>query len=141
MANADALAELRKEGFVPWVVELHNIGQHARDLWSFADVEAYDPTYLRRPRLVNACGEDVQTHIKKYLEGGVDKKTGNPFPPNQHLKHLLHWFDCFLYSFVLRTMRNDEGKLLNRKVYVCRKWKAILSPEGKVSFEQENSTD
>ncbi len=137
MANARALAELRNEGFVPWGVELHNIGQHARDLWSFADVAAYDPTWLRRPVLVNACGEDLQLHIRKYLEGGVDKKTGIAFPPNKHLPHLIHWFDCWIYSFVKRTMRDKDGKLLDRKVYVCRKWKYILSPEGKGSFEQE----
>ncbi len=136
MANALALAELRKEGFVPWVVELHNIGQHARDLWSFADVAAYDPTYLHRPRLVNACGEDLQAHVTKYLEGGIDKKTGEPFPPNQHLNQ---WFDCWLYSFVKRTMRNAGGKLLDRKVYVCRKWRYILSPTGQGSFEKEET--
>jgi hypothetical protein len=139
MANSLALTELRNEGFVPWVVELHNIGQHARDLWSFADVAAYDPTYIRRPRLVNACGEDLQVHIKKYLEGGIDKKTGVPFPPNKHLPNLIHWFDCYLYSFVKRTMRNADNKLLDRKVYVCRKWRYILSPEGKGSFEKEEA--
>lgn len=136
MANRLGLEELRREGLVPWVVELHNIGQHARDLWSFADIEAYDPTYLRRPRLVNACGEDLQAHIEKYIKGGIDKKTGIAFPPNKHLPFISRWFDCYIYSFVKRTMRNEEGKLLDRKVYICRKWQYILSPTGIGSFEK-----
>lgn len=129
MANARVLIELRKEGFVPAECD-RRMGPFVKDLWGFGDVIAYDPTHLRRLRLVNACLEDVQDHIRKYLQGGEG------FGPNEHLAHLLTWFDLYLYSFVKRTMRDADGKLLSRKVYQCRKWQAILSPTGQVSFEK-----
>lgn len=131
MANAYALEELRSEGLIPWEVDRRVTKFLVRDLYSFGDVMAYDPTYLRRPRLVNACQEDVQKHIKAYLEGGL-KDDGTKFPPNIHLKHLLQWFDCMIYSFVLR--RNKESGHMHR---VCRKWQAILSPIGIVGFERQ----
>ncbi len=129
MANWRALDELRGEGLEPAECDRRK-GPFVKDLYGFGDVMAYDPTYLRRLRLVNACLEDVQAHIKKYLEGGL-KEDGTPFPPNKHLKHLVHWYDLYIYSFVKRGAR---GK---RKLWECRKWKAILSPEGVVSFERE----
>ena len=137
MANSQTLEELRREGFVTAECDRRLGPVLVKDLYGFGDVMAYDPTYLRRLRLVNGCQADVQGHIKKYLEGGVNEKTGKVYGPNRHLRHLIHWFDLYIYSFVKRTMRNAEGKLLDRKVYVCRKWKAILSPEGSVSFVKE----
>ncbi len=144
MANARALVELRKEGFVTAECDRRMGPFLVKDLYGFGDVMGYDPTHLRRPRLVNGCLEDVQLHIKKYLEGFViedGKKMGQSLPPNEHLVHLLTWFDLYIYSFVKRTMRDKENKLLDRKVYECRKWKAILSPQGQVSFELEDSND
>lgn len=104
-----------------------------KDLYGFGDVIGYDPTHLRRPRLVNGCLEDLQGHIFKYLYGGVDKVKGTTFPPNEHLVHLIKYFDLYIYSFV---KRGDRGK---RKLWECRKWKCIVSPEGKPSFELEDS--
>lgn len=137
MANFQTLEELRREGFVTAECDRRLGPVLVKDLYGFGDVIAYDPTHLRRLRLVNGCQADVQGHIRKYLAGGTNEKTGKVFGPNEHLVHLMTWFDLFIYSFVKRTMRNAEGKLLDRKVYVCRKWKGILSPMGAVSFEQE----
>jgi hypothetical protein len=131
MANSLTLAELRREGFVTAECDRRLGPVLVKDLYGFGDVMGYDPTHLRRPRLVNGCLEDVQAHIRKYLEGGEG------FGPNEHLLHLLSWFDLYIYSFVKRTMRNSEGKLLSRKVYQCRKWYAIISPLLKVSFALE----
>jgi hypothetical protein len=139
MANWQTLTELRYEGFIATDCD-RRMGPFVKDLYGFGDVIGYDPTHLRRPRLVNGCKEDLQLHIRKYLQGGKDEKTGKEYGPNEHLVHLLTWFDLFIYSFVLRTMRNAEGKLLDRKVYQCRKWQAILSPTGQVSFELEVDT-
>ena len=108
-----------------------------KDLYGFGDVMGYDPGGLRKLRLVNGCQADVQGHIRKYLEGGKNEKTGKEFGPNVHLPYLSRWFDMLIYSFVLRTMRDSDDKLLDRKVYVCRKWRYILSPEGKGSFAKE----
>lgn len=138
MANARTLIELRREGFVTAECDRRMGPFLVKDLYGFGDVMAYDPLHIRRKRLVNGCQADLQEHIRKYLEGGVDKKTGKAFGPNEHLGHLiLEGFDLMIYSFVERTMRNAEGKLLNRKVWVCRKWKAIQSPTGQVSFARE----
>jgi hypothetical protein len=136
MANWQTLEQLRKEGFEVAECDRRLGPVLVKDLYGFGDVMGYDPTKVRRLRLVNGCQADVQNHIRKYLEGGANEKTGKPFPPNQHLAHLMTWFDLFIYSFVLRTMRDSDNKLLKRKHYVCRKWQAILSPEGKVSFEK-----
>jgi len=137
MANLRTLEELRREGFETAECDRRIGPVLVKDLYGFGDVMGYDPTHLRRLRLVNGCQADVQGHIRKYLEGGVNEKTGKVFGPNKHLAHLMTWFDLFIYSFVLRTTRDAEGHLLDRKVYKCRKWKAILSPEGQVSFEKE----
>lgn len=137
MANSQTLVELRREGFVTAECDRRIGPVLVKDLYGFGDVMGYDPTWVRRPRIVNGCGEDVQLHIRKYLFGGKDAKTGKEFGPNEHLKHLISWFDLFIYSHVLRTMRTKEGSLLDRKVYVCRKWRCIVSPEGKVSFAKE----
>jgi hypothetical protein len=139
MANSQTLIELRREGFVTAECDRRLNPVLVKDLYGFGDVMGYDPTYLRRLRLVNGCQADVQGHIRKYLEGGKNEKTGKEFGPNVNLPYLSKWFDMFIYSFVLRTMRDSDGKLLDRKVYVCRKWRYILSPEGKGSFEKEEA--
>ena len=140
MANSRTLVELRREGFVTAECDRRLGAFLVKDLYGFGDVMGYCPLHLRRPRLVNGCLEDVQLHIRKYLEGFVIEdgpKMGQSLPPNEHLVHLLTWFDLYIYSFVKRTMRDKDDKLLNRKAYECRKWQAILSPEGQVSFEQQ----
>jgi len=128
MSNALALEELRREGYIPWSVD-------------------------RRDRIVNACGEDVQQHIDKYLKGyslprmRKNKETGNAeivekkFPPNPYLATLLLKYEFYLYSFVLRKFTKTDGKRSKMSVYECRKWQAILSPEGQVSFALEENEE
>ena len=136
MANSQTLIELRREGFVTAECDRRLGPILVKDLYGFGDVMGYDPTFLRRLRLVNGCQSDVQGHIRKYLEGGKNEKTGKEFGPNVNLPYLAKWFDMFIYSFVLRSMRDSVGRPLDRKVYVCRKWRYILSPEGRGSFER-----
>lgn len=132
MANGRGLIEMRKEGFT--VAECdRRMGPFVKDLYGFGDSMGYDKLHLRRPRLVNFCLEDLQAHIRKYLEGGL-KDDGTTFPPNEHLVHLIKYFDIFIYSFVKRGAR---GK---RKLWECRKWKCVISPEGKPSFELQEAT-
>lgn len=153
MANELALEELREEGFIPWAVD-RRLGSFVTcDFFLCGDVFAHWPNCDRRDRIVNACGEDVQPHIEKYLKGYTlprmkkNKETGEmeivrkEFPANPYLKTLLLKYDFFIYSFVKRTFKKTDGKRSDRKVYECRKWKAILSPEGQISFEKEESND
>lgn len=149
MANDLALEELRNEGFIPWVVE-RRLGSFVTcDFFLCGDILGHYPTCDRRDRIVNSCGEDVKPHIDKYTLGysldrlRKNKETGlmeivkKEFPPNPYLKSLLLKYDFYLYSFVKRTFKKEDGKRSDRKIYECRKWKAILSPEGQVSFELE----
>lgn len=153
MANELALEELRREGFIPWVVE-RRLGSFVTcDFFLCADVVGHWPNYDKRDRLVQTCREDVQPHIDKFLKGysldrmRKNKETGlkeivqKHFPPNPYLATLLLKYDFFIYSFVLRTFKTVEDKRSKRKVFDCRKWQAILSPEGKVSFAKEESNE
>lgn len=134
MANSKTLIELRREGFVTAECDRRMGPFLVKDLYGFGDVMGYDPLHLRRPRIVNGCLEDVQPHIRKYLEGDTENVPPK-FGPNENLAHLMTWFDLYIYSFVKRGAR---GK---RKLWVCRKWKAVLSPQGQVSFEMEAQDD
>ena len=69
MANDAALEELRREGFIPWVVE-RQLGPFVKsDFFLCGDVFGHYPTCDRRDRIINSCGADVQIHIDKYLKG------------------------------------------------------------------------
>lgn len=134
MANWRTLEEMRREGFEVAECDRRLGPVLVKDLYGFGDVMGYDPLHLRRPRLVNGCLQDVRAHIVKYLEGGL-KANGDRFPPNEHLAHLMNYFDLFIYSFVKRGAR---GK---RKLWVCNKWQAIVSVVGTVSFEKQGETE
>ena len=137
MANWRTLEEMRREGFVVAECDRRLGPVLVKDLYGFGDVMGYDPLHLRRPRLVNGCLSDLQKHIKAYLNGG-EKENGERFPPNEHLTHLMKYFDLFIYSFVKHTMRDGAGKLLKRKIWACRKFQFIVSPTGSGSFEEIN---
>lgn len=148
MANALALEELRREGYTPWAVD-RRLGSFVTcDFFLCGDVIGHWPNLDRMDRIVNSCGEDVNPHIEKYLRGysvermRKNKETGRTeiiekvFPPNPYLPTLLLKYEFFIYSFVLRTFKKTDGKRSSMKTYECRKWKAILSPQGQVSFEK-----
>ena len=130
MANARTLIELRKEGFVTAECDRRMGRFLVKDLYGFGDVMGYDPTHLRRPGLVNGCLADVQAHIRKYLQG--DSEIPPKFGPNEHLVHIIKYWDLYIYAFGKR--RVEKGK---KMMWACRKWKAIQSPTGQISFEQE----
>lgn len=136
MANSKTLNKMRAEGFIVAECDRRLGPVLVKDLYGFGDVMGYDPTKVRRLRLVNGCQADVQEHIRKYLFGGVNEKTGKAFGPNEHLPYLVSWFDLYIYSFVKRTMRDSGNTLLSRKVWICRKWQYILSPTGIGNFEK-----
>lgn len=150
MANDLALEELRREGYIPWVVE-RRLGSFVTcDFFLCGDVFAHWPNCDRMDRIVNSCGADVQQHIDKYLKGyslprmRKNKETGSQeivekvFPPNPYLSSLILKYEFYLYSFVLRTYKKEDGKRSKQKVYECRKWKLIASPSGVLSFELES---
>jgi hypothetical protein len=153
MANDLTLEELRNEGFIPWVVERRLGSFVTTDFFLCGDVLGHWPNCDRRDRIVNGCGTDVQIHIDKYLKGYTvermrkNKDTGRSeivlkeFPPNPYLGTLLLKYDFYIYSFVLRKFKKEDGKRSTQDRYQCRKWRAILSPEGRISFTRELSKD
>jgi hypothetical protein len=151
MANDLALEELRREGYIPWVVE-RRLGSFVTcDFFLCGDVFGHWPNCDRRDRIVQTCREDVQPHIDKFLKGYTldrmrkNKETGmkeivqKQFPPNPYLATLLLKYEFFIYSFVLRKDFKNDGKRSKVNVWKCRKWQAILSPTGQVSFALEES--
>jgi hypothetical protein len=151
MSNELALAELRKEGFEPWVVE-RRLGSFVTcDFFLCADVLGHWPNLDKKDRLVQTCQADVQPHIDKFLKGysqsrirknketGLDELVEKVFPPNPYLATLVLKYDFYIYSFVLRTFKKLDGKRSKMKTYICRKWKAVLNAEGQVSFEKEET--
>jgi hypothetical protein len=152
MANDLALEELRREGYIPWSVD-RRLGSFVTcDFFLCGDVFGHWPNCDRRDRIVNQCGEDVQPHIDKYLKGyssprmRKNKETKNTeivlkeFPPNPYLPTLLFKYEFYIYSFVLRKDFKNDGKRSKRSIWKCRKWQAIISPEGQISFvlEEDN---
>ena len=150
MSNELALEELRREGYIPWAVD-RRLGSFVTcDFFLCGDVFGHWPNCDRRDRIVNSCGDDVQPHIDKYLKGyslprmRKNKETGKAeivlkeFPPNPYISTLLLKYDFYIYSFVLRKDFKNDGKRSKRSIWNCRKWQAILSPEGKVSFVKED---
>ena len=144
MANEKALEQLREDGFIPWVVERRLGSFVTSDFFLCADVYGHSSDPNRRDRLIQSCGEDVQPHFDKLLKGytvaklkknketGIHEVVNKEWPPNPYLSTLMAKLDFYIYSFVLRKEKRG-----GRATWQCRKWKAILSPEGNVSFELE----
>lgn len=138
MANEKAIEQLREDGFIPWVVERRLGSFVTSDFFLCADVYGHSPDPNRRDRLVQSCGEDVQPHFDKLLKGydqhkikknketGVQELVVKKWPPNPYISTLICKFDFYIYSFVSRKGGRE-----------CRKWKAIQSPTGIISFEKE----
>ena len=125
---------LEKEGYHVWIVEYwHAFAGIRRDLYNMCDLTALRAD-VNGITGIQCCGEDIQGHIQKILAGWSNTETGKIYPPNPFIRD---WLSArnnfFIYGWVKRGAR---GK---RKLWECRKWKAILSPEGKVSFELENT--
>ena len=148
MANDKCLEELRREGYIAEVCERRLNSFITKDLFGCADVIGHWPDCDRRDRLVNSCGPDVQPHIDKFLKGwkqeiirknpetGLSEIRYKDYPPNPYLPTLLLKYEFFLYSFILRKDRKKDGSMAKDSHYICRKWQALLSPQGSISFER-----
>lgn len=103
-----------------WITEHWNQWSHVRqDLFGFADLVAvrHDSNGVWA---VNACGEDVAKHIKKYINGWEHPKKGQQ-PPNPHLPVWLSAGNRF--SIMGWRLRDNEG---TRDTYQLRLVEAYL---------------
>lgn len=122
---------LEEQGYAVGISEkpYNPYSKRREDLFGFADLIAIREDVLGSTA-IQACGEDVASHTKKLLEGGVSAN-GKVFGPNPYLSIWLQARNrFFIWSWVMRGAR---GK---RKTYECRQHQAILSPSGQVSFEE-----
>lgn len=78
-------AWLEEKGWHVWVTEHWNQWAHIRqDMFGLIDFVAirHDSPGVWG---INSCGEDVQAHIRKYIDGWTDVKKGKVYGPNTHL--------------------------------------------------------
>lgn len=117
-------ALLIAEGGTPWRTEVWNQFAHKKyDLFRIADYVCLFPE-RQGVSGYQICGEDFTPHLHDLLHDELKAPM------------LKLWMECgnpfWIHSWV---KRGERGK---RKLWECRKWKAIQSPTGVVSFEKEN---
>lgn len=122
-------AVLDKEGYHVWITEhWHSFAKRRVDLFNMCDLIAIRHD-MNGVLGVQACGEDLQPHLNKLLGDNLIGKIGMGYtPPNPHLPVWLCHNQFEIWQWLKRGARGE------RKLWVCRKWQAILSPQGQVSF-------
>lgn len=109
-------ALLEEQGFKVWIVEYWNQWAHCRvDLFNMADLVA-----IRGDRqgvmAIQACGEDIQEHIRKLLEGWTSTK-GKVYPPNPYLSDWLKAGNpFFIWGWRLRKHEGTKDTWQLREV-------------------------
>lgn len=111
---------LEEQGFLVWIVEVWLAWGHVRrDMFNMMDLAA-----IRSDRKgvtgIQACGEDVQEHIRKLLEGYTDSK-GKAISANIYLKPWLEAGNPF-FIWAWRK-RGERGK---RKMWQLREIEFII---------------
>ena len=106
--------KLEDEGWFVWIVEVWLAWGHVRrDMFNMMDLAAIKSD-VKGVTGVQCCGEDVQEHIRKLLEGYTDSK-GKAISANIYLKPWLEAGNTF-FIWAWRK-RGESGK---RKVWTLR---------------------
>ena len=131
---------LKEQGYLTWIVEKpYNIYTHKReDLYHLFDVVA-----IRRDVIgvtgIQACGEDTGEHVRKILEGYVDRQ-GKRIPPNPYLAPWL-WARnrAFIWAWRLRG-RQGKRKLwdLQEIEFLLENGQVVHRLTTKKEIENEN---
>lgn len=114
-------ALLKKQGYNTWIVEkpFNPYTKKREDLYNLFDVIGIRKD-ISGVVGVQACGEDVSSHIQKVLVGYRDNK-GNDIPPNPHLPI---WLESGNRAFIWAwTLRGAKGK---RKTYRLREIEFLI---------------
>ncbi len=116
-------AWLKEKGWHVWIVERWNQFAGVRqDMYGCIDLVAIRHD-LRGVWGINACGEDVQGHVKKYLNGWEHPKKGLQ-PPNPHLPVWLAGGNRFsIFGWGKRSMSGYGS----RKVWTLRVVEFLLN--------------
>lgn len=123
-------ALLKEQGYDTWIVEkpFNPYTKRREDLFNFIDVVALRDDIVGVTG-IQACGEDVQTHIQKLLSGYVDAK-GKRIEPNPHIATWLKTSNrFFIWGWALRGSRGT------RKTYRLREVEFVLK-DGQVIAQE-----
>ena len=126
---------LKEQGYDTWIVEkpFNPYTKRREDLFGFADLLAIRED-VTGSTAIQACGEDVSSHVSKLLDGYVDQN-GKHWEPNHHL-HL--WLKTgnrfFIWGWVLR------GKAGRRKLFQLREIEFFLENGQIISRENPVKT-
>jgi len=113
---------LKEMNYETWIVEKpYSPYTHRReDLFNFADLVAIRED-IPGVLAIQACGEDILSHVQKILQGFTDRH-GKTIPPNPYVKTWLQAQNRFhLWSW---TIRGARGK---RKLWKLREVEFVLS--------------
>lgn len=124
--------ELKRQGCQTWIVEkpFNPYTKRREDLFNLFDLVGIRGDLVGVTG-VQACGEDVASHIRKVTQGYTDGK-GLTIPPNPYLRV---WLQAGNRAFIWAwRKRGATGK---RKLWELREVEFVLSPEGQI-VAQEN---
>jgi len=126
---------LEEQKYHVWIVEkpYNPYTKRRQDLFNFADLVG-----IRKDMAgvtgIQACGEDLQGHVRKILEGYTDAR-GKPIPPNPYLRT---WLEAgnrfFIWGWTMRLRHREK-----RRIFEMREVEFILK-DGQV-IAQEVSHD
>lgn len=122
-------ALLNEQGYKTWIVEkpFNPYTKRREDLFNLFDLVGIRSDIIGVTG-VQACGEDVQGHISKVLEGWCSAE--KPIPPNPYIRIWLQAGNrAFIWSW---RLRGEKGK---RKTYHLREIQFIIK-DGVVVAEE-----
>lgn len=129
--------ELKRQGYATWIVEKpwSPYTKRREDLFNLFDLVGIRGD-IPGVTGIQACGEDLASHIRKVIEGYVDGK-GVSIPANPYLRV---WLQAKNRAFIWAwRKRGAAGK---RKLWELREVEFILDPSGEVVHrETEAKTD
>lgn len=128
--------ELKRQGYATWIVEkpYNQWTKRREDLFNLFDLVAIRGD-ISGVTGIQACGEDVASHIQKVLEGFTDGK-GTLIPPNSHIRP---WLKAGNRAFIWAwRKRGAQGK---RKTWELREVEFIIKDGAVVAQENEVKVD
>ena len=111
-----------------------------RDLFHLADLAAIHENFIGTT-YIQCCGEDLQEHVRKVMEGyevKSGKHKGEIIPPNPHLYKLLKAQNKFLiWGWRLRKHEGTKDTWQLREIEFLIKDGVVSAYENKTELEKE----
>ena len=113
--------ELKRQGYATWIVEkpFNPYTKRREDLFNLFDLLGIRGD-IDGVTGVQACGEDVASHVQKVVKGSC-AGDGTPIPPNPYLRT---WLEAGNRAFIWGwRLRGEKGK---RKTWELREVEFLL---------------